>query len=1095
MSAAALPSHLFINLILSNPNPHTTSKRIFHKMSGEFVALTRNYEAEEQLSARPRKDCLNHPLLNDQERKQVEQINIDNNDDDNREEKNNGGSGESKNSQQINAPEREGMTLIDPLSDPFSMMLGGGDFDPLGAMGGAPFAPSDPLSPPPPPSTSSTTSSSSSSPSSSATSSTSSSSAGGAAGSTGESAFQLRWNDFKNDVLLHYNVAGKFRVKTNFMTDVDETENLDKKKLPTDSAKKRLEKLEETKEEAAASVEVTQKDFVRRIEALHKELISSWKRNERVQTLKIAIQCAKLMQDTTVISFYPSAFMMLTSVLDSFGQLVYTRILAQAQDLARTGGMVPIVDGKFTCSDVPQPAQEICRNWFYKTACIRELVPRLYVEMALMKCYIFLGDGVYQRVVKRTVGITRGIGDTLVAGWARVYLSKIAAQLLPEDITHLQHCFNDYMFTWSQVKRIVDPDALDPNDPLTPLHAHKLPSGLPPVHEKFLKSRNIEHDEYTRLHRPAFGWLASELGRRASQETFTTTITHYRDDCGDGVALKAILDGFDPNLWAKSASGVMKLIKAAGVNDVTLTDLVGSLGRGLLICPPPEKQRVGVLNECWKIVTKDSDLPKYATCCSIWVQLTLEHYQEKHVQTLLKDFVKHIRLAETLGQSDQLELIVKDLEVVVDCITASSLDGFGGVITSSYFMQLLDLFKSDKKTLLLKDLLTNFTRTGSTSDPVIIHTVFDIARQLHDSLDYLSPDDERRQIGTLLCTFVGQIDFGNDVEQQLKVLVDCRAAFPNLDQVKDRLVLAVSQLAAKAHRLMKGNLTRKTAAFVKACLAYCHITIPSIDDVFKRLQLFQLCGQLSLINGFLPQTDTFFKAAISIVPDIPEFFIDKQTRSRTPTEPMLLPCLKSFLSSMVVVPGHPEHGPFYLVKGLLKAADKYSWKEGKGNKIELYLALLPTLNAYTQRKLPYTIVNVQSNDILFGGNARYISEVNEMMKTVIHSIMEQLGALGKLAKGNATMEKRMRELVIEFINVLIASVEVEKHVSLVKKLLKLCVGSEHSSFFKLTVSHMRKRAAETEMEATRRGGQAAMRQRDALFDIVSVIPVGRPGVP
>ena len=53
--------------------------------------------------------------------------------------------------------------------------------------------------------------------------------------------------------------------------------------------------------------------------------------------------------------------------------------------------------------------------------------------------------------------------------------------------------------------------------------------------------------------------------------------------------------------------------------------------------------------------------------------------------------------------------------------------------------------------------------------------------------------------------------------------------------------------------------------------------------------------------------------------------------------------LKSFLSSMVVVPGHPEHGPFYLVKGLLKASEKYSWKEIKGGKIELYLALVSTL--------------------------------------------------------------------------------------------------------------------------------------------------------
>jgi len=1063
----------------------------------EFTALSRDYEAETKLSTCQRKNCWDHPLLNDTERRIGDVDGVDQNFDDEDEDNNN----EKKDisPKKDKAPERKGMTLIDPLANPLADPLGGGgnplmggDFDPLGAMGGgvggAPAAPSS-LSTPQ--STKSTSKSNSDAPSgtsgrgSTATDSSSSNS----------NAFQLRWTDFKNDVLLNYNVSGKFRVKANFMTDVEDGLEQKQNKLPTDTAKKRLEKLEETKEEAAASVEVTQKEFVRRIESLHRELISSWERHERVQTLKIAIQCAKLMQDTTVISFYPSAFMMLTSVLDSFGELVYQRILVQAQDLAKASGDVPIVDGEFVCSDVPQPAKEICRNWFYKTACIRELVPRFYVEMALMKCYIFLGDDVYKRIVTRTVSIIRGVGDTLVAGWARVYLTKIAAVIgiNGKDHSHLIACLNDYMFTWSQVQPVMEDDeeaeATEDEEKEKGAGAGKEPT-LPTVHANFLKSRGINHNEYTRLHRPAFGWIASELGKHGNtnKETFKTIIKNYRDYCGDGVALKAILDGFEPKLWAKSANGVMQLIKEATVNDVTLTDLVGSLGRGLIDCPPPEKQRVTVLNECWKIVTKDTDLKRYATCASIWIRLALTHYSEKHVSTLLKDLVKHIRIST---DPNATTIIVTSLEEIVDCITMSSVESFGSVITSSYFMQLLDLFKSDRKTVLLKELLLNFTKTGITSDPVIIHTVFDIARQLHDSLDYLSPDDERKQIGTLLCTFVGQIDFGNDVEQQLKVLVDCRAAFPTLDTVKDSLILAVVRLAIKTLQLMKNNLTKKTASFVKACLAYCHITIPSIDDVFKRLQLFQLCGQLSLVSGFLPQTDTFFKAAISVIPDITDVIIDPITKGRTQTEPILLPYLKSFLSSMVVVPGHPEHGPFYLVQGLLKACDKYPWKELKRNKIELYLTLLPTLNAYTQRSLPYHIHNLQSNDILFGGNARYIKEVNEMMTTIIQSIMEQLGALGKLSKSNSTAEKRMNGLIIEFINILITTVNVDQHVNLIKKLFKLLTNTENNNFFKLTVAHMRRRASESEQEAVKRGGQVAMKQRDALFDIVSIIPPGR----
>jgi hypothetical protein len=93
---------------------------------------------------------------------------------------------------------------------------------------------------------------------------------------------------------------------------------------------------------------------------------------------------------------------------------------------------------------------------------------------------------------------------------------------------------------------------------------------------------------------------------------------------------------------------------------------------------------------------------------------------------------------------------------------------------------------------------------------------------------------ESRYISTLICNFLEKIDFGQDLEQQLNVFVDCRAAFPNLDGVKDRLVLAVCKLAMKAHQLMKGKHTKKTAAFVKACMAFCHITIPSIESIFTR---------------------------------------------------------------------------------------------------------------------------------------------------------------------------------------------------------------------------------------------------------------------
>ncbi len=43
------------------------------------------------------------------------------------------------------------------------------------------------------------------------------------------------------------------------------------------------------------------------------------------------------------------------------------------------------------------------------------------------------------------------------------------------------------------------------------------------------------------------------------------------------------------------------------------------------------------------------------------------------------------------------------------------------------------------------------------SDPVILHTLFDVARSLHDSLDSMSFYDERRQITDLIVNFVRKV--------------------------------------------------------------------------------------------------------------------------------------------------------------------------------------------------------------------------------------------------------------------------------------------------------------------------------------------------
>lgn len=78
-------------------------------------------------------------------------------------------------------------------------------------------------------------------------------------------------------------------------------------------------------------LDLTQQEYMLKIEQLNHELVQAWTTDQRVKALKIAIQCSKLLADTSVMQFYPSQFVLITDILDIFGKLVYERLRTKAE--------------------------------------------------------------------------------------------------------------------------------------------------------------------------------------------------------------------------------------------------------------------------------------------------------------------------------------------------------------------------------------------------------------------------------------------------------------------------------------------------------------------------------------------------------------------------------------------------------------------------------------------------------------------------------------------------------------------------------------------------------------------------------------------
>ena len=268
---------------------------------------------------------------------------------------------------------------------------------------------------------------------------------------------------------------------------------------------------------------------------------------------------AKLLGEVTIPRFYPSMFVLLTAILDTFGDLVFERIKRKHHSLSLylspsyvyvvslphdlifyspeisvfsiyhhlysyhyhisyvclSFYMITCVLGLGGDGNVPLPADfssthvnanavETCKNWFYKIACIRELMPRLYIDLALIKSYRFLSDSQWASILRRLSHTIRGIGNPLVATYARAFLTSKARDLansfsespteggvaiLPPGYQKaLLEAYDDVMFNFKVLKE----------------------NNFAKI--KVIANETVTVDQYIDLYAPALEWITQNIG-------------------------------------------------------------------------------------------------------------------------------------------------------------------------------------------------------------------------------------------------------------------------------------------------------------------------------------------------------------------------------------------------------------------------------------------------------------------------------------------------------------------------------------------------------------------------------------------------------
>lgn len=194
-------------------------------------------------------------------------------------------------------------------------------------------------------------------------------------------------------------------------------------------------------------------------------------------------------------------------------------------------------------------------------------------------------------------------------------------------------------------------------------------------------------------------------------------------------------------------------------------------------------------------------------------------------------------------------------------------------------------------------------------------------------------------------------------------------------------------------RKVRGQHTRKTSAFVKACAAYCFITIPSIVSVMTQLDLYLLSGQVALANLCIGQADACFEAAIKTIPQLPNTIetIEGKTKS---TESYLISYISNLLSTLILVPDSPGQGVLYLLRLVLENFKNYPFDPNNGGVARVYLNVLDMLSIAAQESYPYHIPYLTSNDELYGSDPKFIGEIDAICSEVVDEILLIMKVLG-----------------------------------------------------------------------------------------------------
>ncbi|XP_021287820.1 UPF0505 protein isoform X3 [Herrania umbratica] len=733
------------------------------------------------------------------------------------------------------------------------------------------------------------------------------------------------WTSFKRFLMQRFPVSKMISVSSMSNTIVRSGKAYEKSS--TSMHLEELDDIEKSSEEGAKVI--TRQEYVSRLHELKDEINRAWHAEDRVTSLKLSIKVARLLTDTSVSNFYPTLFVLATDVLDMLGDMVWERIRQKAEFTEDGTKRCSLPAENFGASDVCIDAKETCYNWFCKVGSIQELLPHIYLELAILPCWRFLIEQPAESL-QRLVMMTRGLADPLASAYCRLYLAHRALKFPMYDTGYLITCVNDIklVFTWiSSAKEAAHGCFADSKRSLVGL--------MEPAIEFIMKC--IFNDASLRR----VGQVLVELGLGRSQEEL------FGGSPCVSIVLHHLLKELPTDVVSSHTMDILHLIKCS--NDYSYDQCLNYRLLGLRLCE--QISQIGtvdaVVNEVMQVVSPYG-LDEYLKVVEAYLDILLQNQMDGQLRTILEGILK--LACDKVIAEDELaglqSILVKLLSHFKDLENVFSLN---------HFLQILDLMHGSSRSIVNMHILDMATRNGYVRDPTTIQLLFEISQALHDDTDLANmKNDDNQQQARLISRFVRMVDHGAEYEGHLAFLVECRGAFGSIIELKEFLVHSSNCLATKALKDGKKHLS-----FVKSCIAFSEVTIPSILGHIKQLHLYLETAEVALLGGFVSHCDGLIDSAISCLQSF-----DWMEGSRVAVDSDgILSFIRKLCSLLVMVPGNPEVGILHIPKSILSLIHSRSWSPSM--KTRIFCAIVSLSATLSQGRLPYHAVHPEVPRLIF----------------------------------------------------------------------------------------------------------------------------------